>query len=134
MSASAIGPPSLRTCAGAVVLLSGLLLSACGGDTGIDAAVTEPLAARADRVAELAEAGDGCGALDELALLRADTTAAVDTGSLPSSATVEVDGVADRIAAGLTCEAEEPDEADESDDDADEDDDEDGDDEDDGCI
>jgi hypothetical protein len=73
---------------------SALALAACGGgDKGvtertipgptIERAVAEPLATRGDRVAQLLESGDSCGAASEAAGLESDLIASINSRKIP---------------------------------------------------
>jgi hypothetical protein len=88
------------------VALVAAATTACGGGAVAERDVVEPLAARADRVAELADAGDGCGAEAELAALLGDASAARDAGELAPGVVDELRGAAERMReAGLACAA-----------------------------
>jgi hypothetical protein len=102
--------------ASAAALLAAVALAACGGDgAGSDEAETaavpslppalaEELAATSDEVAELLEAGDGCGAAERAAELREQALAAAESGAVPSQLERPLATAVDRLATQIVCE------------------------------
>jgi hypothetical protein len=95
--------------AGLAVLV--LLLGACAGADGDDAA-TSPitdaglaatLADGADRLAALLEEGDDCAALDEAELLYTRSREGTDAGSVPPEVAREIGDVAAELTRDLDC-------------------------------
>ncbi len=93
-----------------VLLLPAVLLaSACGGGpTGIPAERAEELAARAERVAELIDAGQGCEAIEAADSLRAAARQDRDAGRISGAVAGEIDETAAAIIERATCGEETP--------------------------
>ena len=89
---------------------SAVALAGCGGDgqqverrtdttPRIERAVAERLAARSDKVANLLQGDDACGAAEEAARLRADLTASV--GAIPELYLEDLSGLVNEIQAQI---------------------------------
>jgi hypothetical protein len=115
--------------ASAAALLVTVALAACGGgdgasdETGTAAAPTLPralaeeLALASDEVAELLEAGDGCGASERADELRGRTLAAVESGEVPAELVDPLVTAVEALATGIVCEPAVTGEEDDEDDD-----------------
>ncbi len=87
-----------------------LALGGCGGDSGqrdpgpqIDGAAASELADRSDEIARLLDEGDVCGAAHEADLLRAQTQAEVDDGSVPRALGAELVSKAEDLVNEVNC-------------------------------
>jgi hypothetical protein len=93
-----------------LAVLAVLTLVGCGGSPTVaqkpptlSPDVANALAARADRVASLAEQGQTCRAAAEAHQLQQDTIAAVNAGHVPGPLQEPLQGAANRLAAALVC-------------------------------
>lgn len=92
------------------LLLAALILAACGGGTGdpapeprLDPALARSLAERTEAAAARLEAGDACGAEQQVAELRTEVERETEAGRIPAALRAPLRRSLDRIEAGIEC-------------------------------